>query len=983
MKKKIFFAFAIIFCVVLLCTALMACNNDSEDVSDNGSETPGSETPGGETPGGETPGGETPGGETPGGETPGGETPTPPGNTEYWVNFDLNYDDIPAIQKQTVNGLIDYMPTRSGYTFNGWWYSESETASGHVLSRLHNMADKITQENVTLYADWILIVDKSDQIAAPVVSLIDDTFSWEAVPGAQGYHILVYSYEETAFIVDITVTDTEYVFPSDSECGTYYFSIVAKGDGINTYNSEAVKTEYEYKILADVAAFAFDQFTNILTWSAVPNAQNYEYELNGEEIAPTDFSFDFSEYQAGDYTFTVCAEAYGWQDSVSTFSFRKVRLATPKVTITSVVTDPLYVLSWANVFNADRYLVNLNGIRYTVTDNKLTIDCDNDSLWDSENNVRLTVDAFDSDAEYLISVNAEEIVLPRKYLFSVEKGIYGNYSVNSVPHKIAAKVSFDLNGASGTAPETQTVTKEVGLEYPAIPTRSGYVFAGWYDNEECSGTPYDFTAGISGDLTLYAKWISYAGNGVLPLNGNITVEVVPKNSATRHYYAFVPLVSGEITIYSGNGLNDTYGYLYDSDKNQLDFDDDDGEGNNFLITYNVTAGQLYYISPCGYSAAGTTTVYMTGAEMPADGDLAQENIINNYYFAYGESVNVVAAPYFEMGYSFAGWYEGETLLTTDPAYEFIMPAENKTLEIAWTAYTLSLDNDDPEGGDFSIIAFESIDRAEVSFDLNGASGTAPETQTVTKEVGLEYPAIPTRSGYVFAGWYDNEECSGTPYDFTAGISGDLTLYAKWVQMNTTGYSYTAIDIIGENNTAVNYYSTSLRGTSSSYRKDIYFTALNDGEYSLYYSNGNRSTSSYYNIYMEVKNVTQNTTIRSNSIFSNYSMKNLTFNAKAGDVIMVRVYRYYTNYSPTFRMYVTGGTMPADGGSIKTFVPAYSVNDEAYLVSAGCNAKIVAEADDGYTFLGWYDGETLLTTDLIYEFIMPAENKTFTAKWQSA
>ncbi len=705
MKKKIFFAFAIIFCVVLLCTALMACNNDSEDVSDNGSETPGSETPGGETPGSETPGGETPGG-----ETPGGETPTPPGNTEYWVNFDLNYDDIPAIQKQTVNGLIDYMPTRSGYTFNGWWYSESETASGHVLSRLHNMADKITQENVTLYADWILIVDKSDQIAAPVVSLIDDTFSWEAVPGAQGYHILVYSYEETAFIVDITVTDTEYVFPSDSECGTYYFSIVAKGDGINTYNSEAVKTEYEYKILADVAAFAFDQFTNILTWSAVPNAQNYEYELNGEEIAPTDFSFDFSEYQAGDYTFTVCAEAYGWQDSVSTFSFRKVRLATPKVTITSVVTDPLYVLSWANVFNADRYLVNLNGIRYTVTDNKLTIDCDNDSLWDSENNVRLTVDAFDSDAEYLISVNAEEIVLPRKYLFSVEKGIYGNYSVNSVPHKIAAKVSFDLNGASGTA---------------------------------------------------------------------------------------------------------------------------------------------------------------------------------------------------------------------------------------------------------------------------------PETQTVTKEVGLEYPAIPTRSGYVFAGWYDNEECSGTPYDFTAGISGDLTLYAKWVQMNTTGYSYTAIDIIGENNTAVNYYSTSLRGTSSSYRKDIYFTALNDGEYSLYYSNGNSSTSSYYNIYMEVKNVTQNTTIRSNSIFSNYSMKNLTFNAKAGDVIMVRVYRYYTNYSPTFRMYVTGGTMPADGGSIKTFVPAYSVNDEAYLVSAGCNAKIVAEADDGYTFLGWYDGETLLTTDLIYEFIMPAENKTFTAKWQSA
>ena len=130
----------------------------------------------------------------------------------------------------------------------------------------------------------------------------------------------------------------------------------------------------------------------------------------------------------------------------------------------------------------------------------------------------------------------------------------------------------------------------------------------------------------------------------------------------------------------------------------------------------------------------------------------------------------------------------------------------------------------------------------VTFDLNGADGNAPASQTVTDTVGLEYPEIPTRSGFLFAGWYDNAGCGGTPYDFTSQIENDITLYAKWVEMFDSGMSNTVIDATAYDSSS-DYYSVSLGGTNSSNYRNIYFSVLTGGNIRLYYRNGNGSTSS--------------------------------------------------------------------------------------------------------------------------------------------
>ena len=58
------------------------------------------------------------------------------------------------------------------------------------------------------------------------------------------------------------------------------------------------------------------------------------------------------------------------------------------------------------------------------------------------------------------------------------------------------------------------------------------------------------------------------------------------------------------------------------------------------------------------------------------------------------------------------------------------------------------------------------------------NGTNPERYYVLKGYYITVPAIPTRAGYIFEGWYSDEECE-TPYNFKAAVTGDVTLYAKW------------------------------------------------------------------------------------------------------------------------------------------------------------------------------------------------------------
>lgn len=79
-------------------------------------------------------------------------------------------------------------------------------------------------------------------------------------------------------------------------------------------------------------------------------------------------------------------------------------------------------------------------------------------------------------------------------------------------HGSGHTVTFDTQGGS-TVP-SQTVFSGTAVEPTVPPTKGGYEFDGWYKNQLCTEA-YDFSTPVTGDIKLYAKWVSASPHYVL------------------------------------------------------------------------------------------------------------------------------------------------------------------------------------------------------------------------------------------------------------------------------------------------------------------------------------------------------------------------------------------------------------------------------------------------------------------------------------
>ena len=320
----------------------------------------------------------------------------------------------------------------------------------------------------------------------------------------------------------------------------------------------------------------------------------------------------------------------------------------------------------------------------------------------------------------------------------------------------ARAYTVTLNPQSGTGGTTSvTATYAAALPPVTAPTRTGYTFGGYYDQTGGAGTQYynaDGTGARAWDkaaaATLYAKWTAarvtvlfdakggaFADGTAVDAQGRASKSVVYDQvygdlpTPVRAGYTFAGWYNSGAVITSTTICRRTDAHtLFASWK-----------ANAYTVTLNPQSG-----------TGGTTSVTAT----------------------YAAALPSVPAPT-RTGYTFGGYYTGTggagTLYynadgTGARAWD---KAAAATLYAQWTAktYPVELDWQDGSGGTISVTA-------------TFASALPPIT-------------APTRTGYVFDGYYAMRNGGGTRYynaDGTGARAWDLdrgspVLYAKWTPVN--------------------------------------------------------------------------------------------------------------------------------------------------------------------------------------------------------
>ena len=92
----------------------------------------------------------------------------------------------------------------------------------------------------------------------------------------------------------------------------------------------------------------------------------------------------------------------------------------------------------------------------------------------------------------------------------------------------------------------------------------------------------------------------------------------------------------------------------------------------------------------------------------------------------------------------------------------------------------------------------TIDRYyKITYNLDGGTNNANNPAKYLHGAALTISA-PTKANETFDGWFNNSSFTGTAITSTNGLSGDLTLYAKWIGAPTTQVATTYITSLVEN-----------------------------------------------------------------------------------------------------------------------------------------------------------------------------------------
>ena len=287
-----------------------------------------------------------------------------------------------------------------------------------------------------------------------------------------------------------------------------------------------------------------------------------------------------------------------------------------------------------------------------------------------------------------------------------------------------------------------TVTDGTALTVAQLPalTAEGYTFGGWYDGQTKAEAGYKVTKNV----TLTAKWT--VNTYTVTLNNNGSTDTI-----TATYGKNLPDLEAIPTL-EGSTFG---GYYTEPYAKGTKFIDKDGKGSKaWNLTENTTL----------YAAWGYPITYKNTKDV--------QNT-NPEIYTGGETVTLVNLE--KEGCTFNGWFDAET---GGNKVESIAQGSTgaKTFYAQWTLITYT-------------ITYEGLNGVE---NPNTVTSYTVESETITLQ-------NPTRTGYIFNGWFDAETGGNKIESIAQGSTGAKTLYAQWLtfSLQVTGTPSKTLYYVGD------------------------------------------------------------------------------------------------------------------------------------------------------------------------------------------
>lgn len=335
--------------------------------------------------------------------------------------------------------------------------------------------------------------------------------------------------------------------------------------------------------------------------------------------------------------------------------------------------------------------------------------------------------------------------------FDFAKMLTKDVTVYAGWQQLRATVSFDLGyfGAENPAAQTLDLTKGEKVTEPAVPQRGeagDYRFEGWYAGSGKQEALFDFSADLTGDVALRAKWTM--------LRATVTYDMNAEGIADQTEKVAV----GGTAVHTDGASREGYDFVGW-------YFDEDCTAPADLATMSLTDDVTVYAA---WTAQPRSITYNYNYE----GAPAAQTITSHY-----DAVTVEPAEPSRAGDEFIGWF---TDATQQQPYTFGGKlTADLMLYAGWSSKTAA--------APVQSTASTTTDSGKnlLTFYMNDGTDAVFMTEEVARNKysamrtsGVSYP---TREGYQAAGWYTTPDCQeGTEFNVNTRIRSGMDLYVKWV-----------------------------------------------------------------------------------------------------------------------------------------------------------------------------------------------------------